>query len=308
MKDILKLYRSNKIAQKTLKKPIELLKALYLSRLTDKQWCEMMFKLNHGYALNLQNPISLNEKIQWLKINDRNPEYKILADKHLVRKVIKEQIGEEVLVPLICTFENPEDICLDNIELPVIIKTNHASGQCVIIRKRSEIKIHEIRKKFKKWVNINYYEEKREWQYKHIKPIIMVEKLITTNDGKIPFDFKFHCIQGKVEAIQVDLDRENDHSRNFYSSNWEPLPFTWSICAGEKPLLVKKQEINKPILLDRMIKSTKTLAQQFPYIRIDWYATENRMYFGELTFHHGSGFEKILPLEWDIKLGSKLII
>lgn len=136
----------------------------------------------------------------------------------------------------------------------------------------------------------------------------MVERLLTMADGTEVVDYKLHCFNGSVVCIQVDLDRRTDHRRNFYDRDWCPMPFTWSICAGERPLWPHGAPVEQPARLADLIRLSETLAQDFPYLRVDWYVTGPRLYFGETTFHPGGGYERILPYEWDVELGAHLTL
>ncbi len=156
------------------------------------------------------------------------------------------------------------------------------------------------------WLRTNVYREGREWQYKNIPPKIVVERLLVDSDGNMPLDYKFHCFDGQIATIQVDLDRQTNHCRNFYDVEWSRLPFTWSVCVGDKPLWPQGRDIEKPAELGEVVAMTEKLAQAFPYVRMDWYIVGGRIFFGEATFHHGGGYERILPFEWDKALGDRL--
>jgi hypothetical protein len=268
----------------------------------------LKFKKEFGFDLNLKNPKTLNEKLQWKKIYDRKPIYTICTDKYLVRDLIKEKIGEKYLIPLLFHGCDIDKIDFDKLPIPFIIKPNHGSGCIIIIRDKNDIDKKDILKECNKWLKYNFYFPGREWQYKNIKPMILIEKLILDEKGRIPTDYKFQCFHGKVEFIQIDTDRFGNHKKSFYNSKWECLPFVWCGEKDNKPIFETDKNINKPKNLDEMIKLSEKLASNFDYVRVDLYSLEDKTYFGELTFTPASGFDKFFPREWDRKFGDKLKI
>jgi len=249
---------------------------------------------------NVDKPTTFNEKIQWLKLNDRSSLHTICADKFAVREIIKKEIGEEYLIPLLLETENVADINPDNLPAaPFVIKTNHDSGNVFVIKDKSKADYEHIRNKLKHSLRHNYYHSSREWQYKNIKPTIIVEKFISDNHGEIPRDYKIHCFAGKPEFIQVDSNRFEGHRRTNFDIDWNELPFTYN----NYPYLAG---VAKPKHLKRMLELANALAKPFPYARIDFYDTGEHLYFGEITFHPVSGFGPFEPAEWDYTFGNKL--
>ncbi|MCK5893377.1 MAG: hypothetical protein KAG53_02965 [Endozoicomonadaceae bacterium] len=266
---------------------------------SDKRLTEIIFKWSHGYPLDLSNTRTLNEKLQWLKLYDKKPEYARFVDKYEVRKYIENKIGHEYLIPLLRVFNKNDEINLDGLEYPYIIKPNHANGLYRIIRSDNDLNIKKLRKECSAWLKVNAYKLSREWQYNKIVPKIVVEKLLTNKNETIAFDYKFHCIHGEIIAIQVDLDRQDNHSQAFYDQEWNILPFKWGPYA-------RAINIDRPNCLDKITEKTKLLAQEFSFIRIDWYILDNQFYFGELTLHPYGGFMQFHPESWDMKFGMKL--
>jgi hypothetical protein len=303
---LLGIYHKSKAIHTLLKPLAWLYKIGTRDLLTDSAWCRSRFQWYHGYSLNLNRVRTLNEKIQWLKLYDRNPDYSKWADKFEVKKIIESLIGAEYVVPLLAWGDTPECIDFKAIPKPFIIKSSHASGQVIIIREGDEVDSSAINKICHSWLKYNLYRETREFQYKNIPPRIIVEKLLLDENGQVPFDYKFHCCNGVVEVIQVDIDRHINHKRNLYDRDWNRLPFVWSLYSDNKPLWPQGRDVEKPDSLAQMLMLTEKIASQFSYARVDWYYLAGRIYFGELTFHHGSGFERIIPFEWDEKLGDKL--
>lgn len=266
--------------------------------LPEKVHVKLLFQRKMGYELSLTHPKTFNEKIQWLKLNDRTEKHTLCADKYAVRAFIKREIGEQYLIPMLHHTQRLEEITRASLpDEPCIIKTTHDSGNVFIVRDKNQITDLEWRNfkaKFEKSMRRNYYYCSREWQYKHIKPRIVIEKLLLDH-GEIPNDYKLHCFHGEVKFVQVDIDRQTNHRRNIYDAHWNQQVFSWKFPEG--------RELPKPKSLDEMIRCTKRLAKPFRYIRIDFYEVNGAVYFGEMTFHPDSGLVAIEPYEWDVELG-----
>lgn len=304
---VLRKYRTSKTAKSMLEWPVRIYKEVINKYLSDEAWYRQMFLWSHAYELDIDNPKTLNEKIQWLKLHNRQPEFTAWADKYKVRDNIRELFGESCLIPLLASADDPAGIDFDALPTPFIIKPNHLSGYVKFVRDKRGMHWPSVIKEGRRWLKENLYYTGREWQYKNINPKIIVEKLLVDDEGNIPLDYKFHCFHGEVVAIGVDIDRETDHRRNFYDREWQKLPFIWSIYAGDEPLWPHGRDIEKPAVLSELIVMTEKLASKFDYyIRIDWYVVNNKIYFGEVTFHHGGGYSQIRPFEWDQKLGEML--
>ncbi|MDW2092044.1 ATP-grasp fold amidoligase family protein [Vibrio sp. 1865] len=280
---------------------IEVLRKIRNSLLTDEAFLRSVFKKHTGYKLNLNNPRTLNEKLQWLKINDRRSLLTKCADKYEVRQYIETKIGKQYLIPLLNVFESPEEITLEKLpSQPFIIKANHTSGTFKIVRDKSKLDIEELKVIISSWLDSNYYDNTKEWQYKNIKPLIIVEKLLLDQNGNIPSDIKLACINGKVEIIHVDSNKEVKHLRNHYDTNWNALSFRWPREYGAN------KAIEKPKNLKQLIDLAELLAEPFDFVRVDFYILHGSIYFGELTFHPTSGYGKFEPFEYDVKYGKIL--
>ncbi|WP_291871163.1 ATP-grasp fold amidoligase family protein [Maribacter sp.] len=252
-----------------------------------------------GYKLNLNNPITFNEKIQWLKLNDRSPLHTICADKYAVRTHVAKKIGEKYLVPLV--FETKEVLQLTKEKMPnypVIIKTNHDSSGGEFIWDKNKVDWKKIQNIFKKRIKINYDYGKGEWQYKNIEPCIIVEKLLIDDNGEIPSDYKLHCFNGELAFVQVDMDRSTHHKRILYDPDWNSLDCQWAYDIG--------YDIPKPKVFMEMKNIAKKFAEDFIYVRVDLYVIKETIFFGELTFHSDSGTGKFFPEKWDKTIGNWL--
>lgn len=275
------------------------IKRFILNCLSDNLFLKVQYYRKFKKSLNLKNPKTFNEKIQWLKLNDRTPLHTLCADKLKVRDYIKELLGEKYLIPLFLSTKNVEDITPDNLpNYPVIIKTNHDSGTYFIIKNKENQNWEEIRAKLSKSLKTNYYSAGREWQYKNIEPFIIVEKLLLTNDLKIPQDLKFHCFNGKVKFIQVDIDRQDNHRRSLFNTEWDLLNFGLCYPSGIS--------IEKPKNLELLLLLAEKIASKFDFSRIDFYELGDKIYFGEITFHPESGFGVFYPEEKDLEYGDLL--
>lgn len=280
---------------------------LLYNRFSDLKYLSKRFKESHGYPLDIVNPRSLNEKLQWLKLKDKRQMLVQHADKLAVREYIKSQFGEEYLIPLLGVFNSFNDIQTVNLpEEPFIIKTTHDSRNFHIIKDKLQTNLNLVRADMHWAMRRNYYWIDREWQYGAIEPKIIVEKLLQDN-GKIPNDYKFNCFNGKVEFIYVSIDRDGINKRNIYSRNWVPLLFTWSKKYKNHKEL-RGPEIEPPFNFDKMIEIAEKVAKNYDYVRVDLYNIDGRIYFGEITHCHGGGFDQIQPREWDFRLGEKLKI
>lgn len=267
------------------------------------------FKKKLGYKPNLQTPQTLNEKLNWMKLYDRERWYTFYADKYAVRDFFKETFGEEHVIPLLFETKNVDEIRPENIkEFPCIIKANHSCGQWQIVRSPEDINWKKMRRDCRFWITENWYNCGKEYQYKHIERRIIVEKLLQTKAGKIPNDYKLHFINGELAFVYVSIDREGGNYRCIYDKDWNKLPFVW-IEAWKYKEGLNVVDIPRPASLDKMIEMGTVIAKKFPrYIRVDYYDVDGHIYFGEITFHHGGGYDSFFPKEYDLYYGKKLVL
>lgn len=249
--------------------------------------------------INLFNPKNFNEKIIWLKTKYYHPKMPIYTDKVLVKDEIAKLIGSKYLIPTIGVYERAEDIDFHSLPSSFVIKANHGAGWNIIVKDKAKININKVISKLNSWLNKDYSLGRREYHYSKIKPKILIEKnLITEYNTKLN-DFKIFCFNGVPKIVEVDLDRFNNHKRNFYNFNWERLPFQIIYPPYQG-------NINKPSNLDEMFTVAKVLSQEFPFLRVDLYNCSGKIYFGECTFTPGGGVSPIYPHEWNKKLGDWL--
>ena len=265
----------------------------------DKIYIKYKYKRITGQKLNLDKPETFNEKINWMKLYDRNPLYSKLADKYEVREYVSERIGGKYLIPLIGIWNTAEEIDYESFPNAFVLKCTHDSGSVIICKDISEFDVESAKRRLSKALSTNYYDYSREWVYKDIKPRVIAEYYLG-KESKDVLDYKFFCFDGKPFIIQVDFGRFTNHKRNIYDLNWNYLDLSIEY---PNDSTVK---IEKPASLQEMIECAKKLAAGLRFVRVDLYYIDGRIYFGEMTFYHGSGFEKFMPEEYNYVLG-KLI-
>ncbi|ACF12200.1 hypothetical protein Cpar_1808 [Chlorobaculum parvum NCIB 8327] len=259
------------------------------------------FLLKTGYHLDLDNPQSLNQKIVWKKLHDRNPLLTITADKYKVRKYVRlvlgDEVANEILVPLLYVGKNPQTIPFEKLPDTYIIKTNHASKTNIFVEPKNPAKKEQIIKRINQWMAKPYGLFAYEWAYQNIPRLFIIEKFLQDGNGASLKDYKFMMINGKCELIQVYSGRENELICSFYNAKWQYQKIQWKNKYG--PI------IEKPAVLEKMITIAEKLSSPFDFVRVDLYEISNRIYFGELTHYPASGRLEISPKNIDFLLGSK---
>lgn len=267
-----------------------------LKFIPDKRYLETIFRVEMGYKLNLEHPKTYNEKLQWIKLYDRKPEYTVYADKYKVRKYIAEKIGEKYLIPLIGMYKKAEDIPWDELPERFVLKCNHASGTNIICTDKSKLDYSSAEKKLNAWLKLNAFWGGREWSYKDIEPCIICEEYLETEDGLTPNDYKIMCFNGVPKLIQVHHDRYGAHTLDFMDENWKKT----GIIQGPPN---STDEIPKPEEFDEMMEIARNLSRDMYYARVDLYIVRHRVLFGEITMYPTSGFCLFDDPNTDIMLG-----
>ncbi len=292
-----KRYVDNKFNQ--LKNEFEYKLCKYMPEEKYAEYLKDWFYRCTGNELNLDNPQTFNEKIQWMKLYDSTPLKTQLADKYLVRDWVKEKIGEEYLIPLLGVWENFADIDFDKLPDKFVLKTNHGSAWNIIVTDKNKLNKQDAKRKFDEWLHTNFaYKAGLELHYKNIKPLIIAEKYIETDDGDLK-DYKFLCFNGEVKYIWVDKDRYSGHKRNLYDIDWNLLPQKIS----EGRLWSNFKNCNKPKNFEKMLEFAKILSKNLAFVRVDFYENKNKLYFGELTFTSASGVHIFTPSSFNLELG-----
>lgn len=269
---------------------------------SDKLFIQWKFRLCMGYTLDLDHPQTFNEKLQWLKLHDRKIEYTRMVDKAEVKKYVANIIGEDYLIPTLGVYDKPEDIDFDVLPNQFVLKTTHDSGGVFICRNKSTFDKESAIRKLKKRLKRNVFWYTREWPYKNVKPRIIAEKYIGDEINGELRDYKYFCFNGKVKALFIASDRmkKGEETKfDFFDENFNHLPFI----NGHPNAEVTPQ---KPVHFEEMKKLAGKLSNGIPHVRVDFYEVNNKVYFGEMTFFHWSGFTPFVPEVWDKKFGELL--
>lgn len=262
----------------------------------DAAYLKMKYRLLTGKRLNFKNPRTFNEKLQWLKINDRKPEYKLMVDKYKARQFVSAIIGDDYLIPLIGVYDNAEEINWDVLPQKFVLKCTHSSGRNIICTDKAVLDKVNTQKRLNKWLKEDWFWIGREWPYKDIKPRIVCESFISDGDST-PNDYKVLCFHGKARLIQLHIDRYGNHTQDYYDDKWNKL--TISQLGTTSEVIYEK-----PPLLEKMIGLSEKLAENMAHLRVDWYMADGKLYFGELTLYDASGFDSFDDENDEILMGS----
>ena len=288
-------------------KLFRLLKYIQTRYIPAEIYSKIIFKKLMGYKLDLDNPKTLNEKLQWMKL--RGPKFinPVMVDKYKVREHIKNLFSGKYLIPLIGVYNSHESLPEPKKDdLPLIVKTNHDSGVGAIYRRVNDHDINNVKEIMRNRMLNNHYHSSKEYPYKNIRPYILVERLLLDKNGKIPNDYKFHYFNGILEFIYCSIGREGEDVRHIYCPDWKRQSFGWG--KDESKFKNNSKDIAKPENFDLMCEISKKIASDYPYVRVDLYNVDGNIFFGEMTFFQGSGFDRIFPYEKDMQLGSLLDI
>ena len=277
-----------------------------LNNIKDERYLKLIYRAIMNRKLNLTNPKTFNEKIQWLKLYDRNPLYTTLVDKYEVKKYIANELGVEYIIPNIGVWNSFDEIDFDSLPDKFVLKCTHDSGTVVICKDKQSFNFEAAKQKLSQRMKYNYYYNFREWPYKDVSPRIIAENFLTDEESnnKGLTDYKFFCFNGEPKFLYVSTGLE-DHKTahiSFLSLDWEFTSFQRSDYAPLETLP------KKPSKLDEMLKISKTLAKDFPFVRVDLYQINNRVYFSELTFHPCGGMTPFKKAEDDKAIGDMLIL
>lgn len=269
-------------------------------RMSDELYLKLRYKAHIGRKLNLDEPKTFNGKLQWLKLYDRKDEYTYMVDKYHVKEYVAQKIGEQYVISTIGVWDTPDDIIYDELPNQFVLKCTHDSGACFVCTDKSSFDYDQACKKIKKCLNRNYFWLGREWPYKNVKPQVICEELLVDSQQVRLIDYKFMCFNGKVKCVFTVTNRELGKKMNvtFYDETWNKMPFERQYKAGKAG--------PKPHNFDKMIQLAEILAENIPFVRVDFYEVNRKIYFGELTFYPGGGMERFSPEKWDEILGGWL--
>ncbi len=270
----------------------------------DRDFLERKFQAAMEKPLDLEAPKTFNEKLQWLKLYDRKPQYTVMVDKYLVRDYIAQKLGKEYLIPLLGVWDDPEEIDFDSLPDQFVLKCNHNSGLGMYICKdKSKLDIEKVKKQLRKGLQQDYYLLSREWPYKNVPRKIVCEKFMS-DGGEELADFKVHNFNGEPKFILVCADRfkASGLTEDFYTTSWEHMPL-------KRPKLPNAaSEAPRPEQLEEMLELSRKLAKDIPFVRTDFYVIDHKVYFGEITFFPSTGMAAFEPESWDETFGSWLVL
>lgn len=278
----------------------------YFSWLPDETFLRLKYRFIMGFGLNLKNPKKFTEKIQCLKLNDRNPLYTTMVDKNAVKDYVKSIIGEEFIIPTLAVWDSTDDIKLDSLPDKFVLKTTHGGGGggVVICRDKNSFNLDEAKTKLNSSLQSDIYKYYREWPYKNVPRKIIAEQLLVSNDDNSEIrDYKLFCFNGKVRFLKVDFNRFKGHRANYYNTDWELLSLGEDVCMPDPNVIIERPE-----KLEEMISLAEIIAKDKKFVRVDFYFVNSKIYFGEITFYPASGMEHFVPDGWDEKLGDMLLI
>lgn len=268
-------------------------------RMPDDRFLKKTYRIRFGKRLNLDNPTTYNEKLQWLKLNDRNPLYTELVDKYAVKDWVAKRIGSGHVAQSFGMWRSVDDINFDTLPNSFVLKTNHDSGGVVVCRDKKAFDIQDAKKILAKHLNNDFYRYYREWPYKNVSRCVFAEEYLEDADvGELP-DYKFFCFNGVAKVMFVATERFSTEETkfDFFDMEFNHLPIKNGHPNSSKP-------ITKPAAFDEMRRYAEELSKDIPHVRVDFYIADDNVYFGEMTFTHWAGLVPFDPEEWDYVFGS----
>lgn len=286
-----------------------------LNWMPDKPYLKLMYRATTGEKLDIDNPKTFSEKLQWLKLYDRNPLYTIMVDKVKAKEYVAKKIGEKYIIPTLAVWENIEDIDFNILPNRFVMKCNHNSGKGMYICKdKRTINEKKIRERLYQGLKENYYNHGREWPYKDVPRRILVEKYMESSNKVVMSataeakaerigslrDYKFFCFNGEPKLCQVISDRAINECIDFYDTSWNRIVGLVGLTEGVHN---SNLNISRPESFDEMLRCARILAEGIPFSRIDFYDIDGHAYWGEITFYPASGFGEFRPDKWNLIIG-----
>lgn len=275
----------------------------------DKLYLTLLFRCKMGYWIDWKNPKTFSEKLQWLKLYDRKPEYTTMVDKFAVKEYVANLIGEEYIIPTLGVWDTPEDINWDELPNQFVLKTTHGGGNTGVVICKDKVTfdkksaIEKLNRSLKSCIFKSY----REWPYKNVKRRIIAEQYMEDRESEDLIDYKFYCFNGEPIYCQVIRDRRSKETIDFYDVDWNHMSFVGLNPIAENSLvsIVKNgiTQVVKPYKLEDMLSICSKVASQIPFVRVDLYSIQSKVYMGEITFYPASGLGVFTPKEWNDKLG-----
>lgn len=267
-------------------------------------YVQKVFKKRMGYNLDLNNPRTFNEKLQWMKLYDHNPLYTTLVDKYEVKQYVADKLGSQYIIPTLGVWECVDDIDFNSLPNQYVLKCTHDSGGLVICKDKSKLNVTRAKRVLRKGLKRNFYYMGFEWPYKNVKPRIIAEEYMEDSKTKELRDYKFFCFDGEVKALFIATERQKegeDVKFDFFDADFNHLPFRQG--HENAPVLPEK-----PLRFEDMKVLAAKLSKGIPQVRVDFYEVDGRVFFGEMTFFHHGGWTPFDPQEWDKKWGEWIIL
>lgn len=265
----------------------------------DKLYLQIVYRREMGKFLNLRDPKTFQEKLQWLKLYNRKIIYSTMVDKYKVKDYVSNIIGKKYIIPTLGVWDNANDIDFENLPDKFVLKTTHDSGGVIICNDKSQFDRQRVISILNNRLLNKVFFSNREWPYKNVIPRIIAEEYIEMPDGKEMIDYKIYCFNGVPKYIQVIQNRATDETIDFFDIRWNHQEFTGLTKKCKK----SKEEIIEPKNLKEMITIGAKLSVNIPFVRIDLYNISGRIYFGEITFFPLSGLGSFTPAIWNEKMG-----
>lgn len=281
----------------------------FLRWLPDTPYLKLLYRFKMGHRLDLKNPQTFTEKLQWLKLYNRKPEYTKMVDKYAVKEYVANIIGDEYIIPTLGVWDKPEDIDWDSLPNQFVLKTTHGGGGggVVICKDKTTFDKTTAISKLKESMASDIYSGLREWPYKNVPKRIIAEKFMAPEKSPAPKDlpdYKFFCFNGEPKYCQVIRDRHTKETIDFYDMDWNHMPFVGLNPVARNGLT----PVARPGNLDEMKEICRKLADSKSFVRVDLYVIDDKSYFGELTLYPASGMGAFTPSEWNGKLGDLLAL
>lgn len=257
-----------------------------LKLIPDAPYLKLKYRLCMGKKLDLKDPKTFCEKLQWLKLHDRKPVYSTMVDKAAAKDFVTEKLGKDITIPTLGVWDRFEDIDFDALPNQFVLKCTHDSGGLVICPDKNTLDLEEAKRILQASQKTNYYYHGREWPYKNVKPRILAEAYLQEDSGDLR-DYKFFCFNGQPKCALVCAGRYSEKGvrMSFYDPQWQPMPHHWRYPPIETP-------VERPQGLEEMLSYARILSEDIPYLRVDFYEVRGQVYFGELTFFPASGMAK----------------
>ena len=292
-----------RLIKKVISRPVKALTVLgrsgVLNWMSDEAYIRLLYRAEFREKLDLDHPETFNQKMQWLKLYDRNPVYPEMVDKYKAKSYVSDRIGSEYIIPAFGVWDSFDEIDFDRLPNQFVLKCTHDSGGVLICRDKNRFDIAQARKKMNYFLKHDYYHFGREWPYKNIHPRILAEQYMEDEAAGELRDYKFLCFGGKVKCFKIDFDRFSGHHANYYDPDGRLLDIG---IVNNPPVF--DRELHMPTDIEKMKEIAEKLTEGLPFCRADLYEVNGRIYFGELTFYPASGFAKYTTRDADMELGS----